>query len=163
MRYRPGGYGERYPEFFDLTNLSLPDQSVSLFYCCHVLNALVEDRQAMREVFRVLAPQGVAVLQVPAFCTEATTIEALDSAEQRVAAFHDPLIYRCYTDSDYRARLKAAGFHVESFTAVNYPEAERTRMGLHEEVLHVGFRDSGHPAALALAAMSVERKEAATQ
>ena len=153
MNYRVGGFGTNYAEFFDLTNLSLPNQSVSLFYCCHVLNALIEDRKAISEILRVLKPEGVAVIQVPAFCTEPTTVEALESEDERIQKFHDPAIYRCYTDADYRSRLQAAGFHVEVFDAASFPEDERIRMGLHGEVLHIGFRNAEHPVAAALRAL----------
>ena len=150
MTYRPGGFGDHYPEYFDITSLSLADQSVRLFYCCHVLNMLVDDRIALREVHRVLASDGVAVIQVPAFSTEPTTIECLGCDDDRMRTFGDPLMYRCYTDADYRSRLQDTGFHVESFHADSFPDSNRIRMGLHREVLHVAFRDPQHPVALAL-------------
>ncbi|MEZ5942731.1 MAG: methyltransferase domain-containing protein [Planctomycetaceae bacterium] len=156
MAYRPGGFSENYPEFFDLTDLSLPDQSVALFYCCHVLNALIEDRKAISEIFRVLKPEGVAVIQVPAYCTEPTTVEALDDENERLQKFHDPAIFRCYTDADYRSRLRDAGFHVEVFEAASFPEGERVRMGLHGEVLHIAFRNADHPVAVALRARRLQ-------
>jgi Methyltransferase domain len=49
----------------DLTNLSFDDGSFDLVYCSHVLEHIKDDQAAIREVRRVLAPGGIAVLPVP--------------------------------------------------------------------------------------------------
>ena len=48
----------------DLTNLELPDGCKTLVWCSHVLDDIPDDRKALSEVFRVLAPGGIFVLQV---------------------------------------------------------------------------------------------------
>jgi SAM-dependent methyltransferase len=49
----------------DLTRLSFPDESFDLVYCSHVLEHIKDDLAAVREVRRVLSPNGVAILPVP--------------------------------------------------------------------------------------------------
>ncbi len=122
VEYRCGsivGSGDKY---LDLLNLPFADGSIELIYCCHVLNALQDDRRAMREVFRVLHPQGTALLQVPAFYGGPVTLET-NSREERLAQFNDEGIFRCYTPDDYIARLEQAGFVVECYRAVELPSA----------------------------------------
>ncbi len=42
----------------DITALELPDASKSLIWCSHVLQQVEADRQALREMYRVLSPGG---------------------------------------------------------------------------------------------------------
>jgi SAM-dependent methyltransferase len=136
MIYRSGGISGSGEHFLDIRRLPLADGSVHLIYCCHVLNAMQEDREAMAELLRVLSPQGTAVLQVPAFHRGSTTLET-HSREERLRVFHDDGIYRCYTDADYVARLRDAGFVVEHFRAADFRCEDVRRFSLKAEVLHI--------------------------
>ena len=49
----------------DLTNLQLPDQSIDLMICSHILEHIPDDKKALSEVRRVLKPDGIAILQTP--------------------------------------------------------------------------------------------------
>lgn len=49
----------------DLRSLELPDNCIDFFFASHVLEHVDEDNRAIREIRRVLAPGGVAVLPVP--------------------------------------------------------------------------------------------------
>src|SRR5690606_40218460 len=49
----------------DLTALEFPDRSFDLVICNHVLEHIPDDLAAMREIHRVLAPGGKAVITVP--------------------------------------------------------------------------------------------------
>jgi hypothetical protein len=135
MRYRAGsitGSGEAH---LDLRRLPFADASVDLVYCCHVLNCMDEDREAMCEVRRVLSPRGVAILQVPAFASGSATVETFGSAD-RLREFGDDGIWRRYTNDNFMARLRAAGFDVVEYRADALPPAERARLQLKLEHLH---------------------------
>ena len=136
MRYRSGAITGRGDRFLDILNLPVAANSVDLFYCCHVLNALQDDRSAMREVLRVLHPQGTAVLQVPAYYGGSSTLETNSHAE-RLRVFRDDGIYRCYTPQGFVERLRETGFVVEVFRASLFPASVVRRCALKEEVLHV--------------------------
>jgi SAM-dependent methyltransferase len=139
MTYRCGGITGQGEFFLDLLNLPFRNNSVDLLYCCHVLNSLQDDRAAMKEVFRVLSPRGVALLQVPAFYHGATTLET-NSLEERMATFHDEGIFRCYTDADYVARLQTAGFRVQHLLASELSSSLVQIHQLKSEVLHACFK-----------------------
>jgi SAM-dependent methyltransferase len=136
MTYRCGGITGVGDQYVDLLSLPFDTDSISLVYCCHVLNALQEDTAAMREIHRVLHPEGVALLQVPAFYQGATTLET-NGLEDRMAAFGDEGIYRCYTNADYEARLRVAGFEVRAFRASDVADDLVQRYQLKREILHV--------------------------
>lgn len=136
MQYRSGDLSGSGDEKLDVRNLPFADQSVRLLYCCHVLNMIQEDRQAMSEIFRIMQPQGVALLQVPAYYRGERTLEPR-TREERKAAFHDEDIQRCYTDADYVSRLNDAGFRVEHFRATDQADELVRQLQLKEEVLHV--------------------------
>jgi SAM-dependent methyltransferase len=142
MRYRDGGITGIGEKHIDLLDLPMDDASVTLVYCCHVLNSLQDDRVAMNEVFRVLHPDGVAILQVPAFHQGSTTVETHGLAE-RMSTFGDEGIYRCYTNDDYEARLRAAGFQVKAFRADDVGDDLVQRFQLKREVLHLCRKPGG--------------------
>ena len=49
----------------DLTDLDFADSSKTLVWCSHVLQYVADERKALSEIYRVLAPGGLLVLQVP--------------------------------------------------------------------------------------------------
>lgn len=139
MEYRCGGITGHGDEYLDIFRLPFDDGSVDFLYCCHVLNMVENDLAAMREVFRVMRPGGIALLQVPAFYYGAMSLESFDT-QDRIAKFRDPLMYRCYSDPDYVSRLMAAGFRVERFLASQFPPTLVARHELKQEVLHACFK-----------------------
>jgi SAM-dependent methyltransferase len=136
MRYVAGGLNGVGPSRMDILALPFADQSVHLIYCCHVLNCLQDDRRAMSEVRRVLHPEGLAILQVPAFHLGDTTFETNGQAD-RMAAFGDDGIHRCYTDEDYQSRLRASGFQVDVFSACMLPATQVQKHELKRETMHL--------------------------
>jgi SAM-dependent methyltransferase len=49
----------------DLTDLTFNDNKFDLIICYHVLEHIKNDTKAMEEIYRVLKPNGTAILQVP--------------------------------------------------------------------------------------------------
>ena len=49
----------------DITNIQYPDESFNIIYCSHVLEHVPNDKQAIREFFRVLKVDGWAIILVP--------------------------------------------------------------------------------------------------
>ena len=100
-------------------------------YSLDVLEHIPDDRQAMRELFRLLKPGGIALLSVPINPTRYETHEnpAITGADARWAHFsaHDHVRYY---GMDFADRLKDVGFSVETF-----------RMGPDEEVRYALLRD----------------------
>lgn len=57
----------------DITAMPIPDASYDMVYASHVLEHVIDDDAALREIHRVLKPGGIAVLPVPV--VSASTIE----------------------------------------------------------------------------------------
>ena len=97
----------------------------------HVLEHIADDRQAMRELFRLLKPGGVAVLSVPLNATRERTYEnpAITAPEQRHAHFSAD-DHRRYYGLDFADRLVAVGFRASIFRVS--PE-EEVRYGLQRD------------------------------
>jgi len=97
----------------DISDMDLPDSSFDLILCSHVLEHVPDDRAAMRELRRVLADGGVALVLVP-YRPGVTTYEdpSINSPVDRMVAFGQQDHVRIY-GSDLADRLREAGFEVE--------------------------------------------------
>jgi hypothetical protein len=98
----------------DITNINFPDNSFDVIICSHVLEHIPDDRLAMRELYRVLKPNGFAILQVPLDKYRAETYEdwSITTPEARLAAFGQYDHVRWY-GRDYAVRLQESGFQVD--------------------------------------------------
>lgn len=96
----------------NLCQLPIRDNSLDLIYCAHVLNAIPDDAQAMREVYRVLKPGGVAIMNVPLQPDAVTQEPEEDTAAARIRLCHDADIYRIY-GADLPQRFATIGLQIE--------------------------------------------------
>lgn len=98
----------------DLTALPFASGAFQIAICSHVLEHVMDDRAAMAELHRVLAPGGRAAVMVPVDMKRVSTFEdsAIDTAAGRSAAFGHPYHVRI-CGADYPDRLRAAGFVVD--------------------------------------------------
>lgn len=96
----------------DITRMSLPDASFDFIYCSNVLEHVPADTSAMNELFRILAPGGRLVVQVPikGDCTYENPAIILPA--ERALHFGQADHVRYY-GRDIRSRLESAGFRVE--------------------------------------------------
>lgn len=105
-------------ETFDLQNAPHPDESFDWIICNHVLEHIPDDRQAMREMRRMLKVGGAAILQVPLAEKLAMTREDPDirGEAERIRLFGQRDHVRLY-GRDYYDRLREAGFELELWNA----------------------------------------------
>jgi len=59
----------------DITDIKFKDNFFDIIICNHVLVHVKNDQKAMHELFRVLKPKGIAILQVPISKTARETFE----------------------------------------------------------------------------------------
>jgi SAM-dependent methyltransferase len=100
----------------DITDVPLPDTSFDVVIAHHVLEHIDDDRQAMRELFRLLVPGGFAILTTPINASRQATYENPDvtTPEGRHAHF-SAKDHKRYYGLDFADRLTEQGFVVESF------------------------------------------------
>jgi len=123
----------------DITEIPLRDHSVDAIICSHVLEHVMDDRRAMREMSRVLSTSGWALILVPMRSNEQKTFEdpSVVLAEERTRLFGQADHCRRY-GSDIQNRLEEAGFAVkpEDYTR-ELSEPAIKRLGL--KPLHGGL------------------------
>lgn len=90
----------------DLTAMDFQDGVIDIIVCCHVLEHIENDLQAIQEIYRVLRNNGVALLQVPIY---GDVTEKVDTPTQ-ADSFH---IW--HPGHDYYKRYEQVGFKVSSF------------------------------------------------
>jgi SAM-dependent methyltransferase len=122
----------------DITKMAWPDASFDAVYCSHVLEHVPEDRQAMREIARVLKPGGWAIIQVPV--SRHHTIEDASVVEpyERERLFGQRDHVRLY-GLDIQERLAAADFDVAVVFGPQFiapHDCERMGISLHEPIFH---------------------------
>jgi len=115
----------------DITRTGLPDAAYDVVMANHVLEHIPDDRRALRELFRVLRPNGVALLTVPINPSRQETYEdpAVTAPAERHAHFSAADHVRYY-GLDFSDRLTEAGFAVDIF---RLPPAEEVRYGLQRD------------------------------
>ncbi len=101
--------------FSSLTMLPLRDDSVDFLICYHVLEHIPEDREAMRELARVLAPGGIGLVQVPWRPELETDEDPSASEEERLRRFGQADHVRWY-GKDFEPRLIESGLGLRRVT-----------------------------------------------
>ena len=124
----------------DLTDVQFPNNWFDVIICVHVLEHIEDDAKAMAELYRVLAPGGWALLQVPLSRVLEETLEdpGVRTPEQRYAAYGQRDHVRIYAEIDYVNRLRAAGFRVDGYNT-DAETAERYGLDARER-LYIGCK-----------------------
>jgi SAM-dependent methyltransferase len=140
----------------DATRMPFPDGAFDRVIAAEVLEHIPDDRQALREIARVLRPGGQVAVTVPAWLPERICWRLSDDYHN-VPCGH----FGIYTRAEMQAKLAQAGLR-----AVGHHHAH----GLHSPYwwlkCAVGVHDDDHPLARAyhrLLVWDIMRKPAATR
>jgi SAM-dependent methyltransferase len=116
----------------DICDLPFKDNSFDFIICNHVLEHIPDDTKAMQELYRVLAPSGTAIVQVPYDAKREITFEdntITDQSERtRIFGQYDHL--RVY-GMDYFKKLSSIGFNVNALDytrGISSDDIERYRL-----------------------------------
>ena len=98
----------------DICDLPFLDNSYDFILCNHVLEHIVDDNKAIRELYRVLKKNGIGIFQVPIDYNRDTTFEdfSVTNKKERNKLFGQYDHVRIY-GLDFFERLQKAGFSVE--------------------------------------------------
>ena len=95
----------------DITAIPYPDNTFDCVLCSHVLEHIPNDGLAMRELHRVLKPDGWAILQVPIKLDKTFEDPAIQSPADRLKHYGQEDHVRIY-GLDYADRLRSNGWSV---------------------------------------------------
>ncbi len=104
--------------YADATNLPFAAGSFDILIANHILEHIPEDIKAMKEMFRVLDANGLAILQVPYSETLPAILEDpnINDPARQAALYGQKDHVRIYTKAGYIQCLRQAGFHVNILT-----------------------------------------------
>jgi SAM-dependent methyltransferase len=121
-------------QIVDLTAIPFPDASFDLFFASHVLEHIVDDRRAIREIRRVLAPDGLAFIEVPVLCQSTYEDPSITSPDERRRVYgQEDHVRLC--GLDYEGRLQECGFKTEAmWLEREFTAAETASMRLIAEL-----------------------------
>lgn len=99
----------------DICDLPFKNNEFDFIICNHVLEHIPDDTKAMQELYRILKPGGIAILQVPYEANRKNTFEddSITDPKERARIFGQYDHVRVY-GMDYFDKLKSVGFKVEA-------------------------------------------------
>ncbi|MBJ6369634.1 class I SAM-dependent methyltransferase [Snuella sedimenti] len=98
----------------DICDLPFGDDIFDVILCNHVLEHIPNDTKAMQELYRILKPGGMAILQIPQDLSRAHTFEdnTITNKSERAKIFGQYDHVRVY-GRDYFDKLRGIGFKVD--------------------------------------------------
>lgn len=98
----------------DICDLPFNENTYDIIFCNHVLEHIPDDTKAMQELYRVLKPGGMAILQIPQDLSRAKTFadDSITDPKERAKVFGQYDHVRIY-GRDYFDKLRSIGFEVK--------------------------------------------------
>ena len=96
----------------DIQNTGYPDTHFDVIICSRVLEHVMDDRRAMRELLRVMRPGGIGLISAPWNVTRPTTDEDATISPAEAAVRFGQSDHRRIYGNDLPSRMQAAGFDV---------------------------------------------------
>ena len=137
------GYTDAYPKGtlnLDITNLTFfEDNTFDFIICSHVLEHVPDDRKALNEFYRILKPDGIALIMIPWDKDLAITYEdpSITDPLERRKHFGQSDHVRIY-GYDFKERIKATKFNLETVNYFNhFKPNESHKYGFKNEEIFV--------------------------
>jgi SAM-dependent methyltransferase len=114
---------------FDITAIPFADETFDVILCSHVLEHVQDDCRALREIARVLRPDGWALINVPSDPgrTEIYEDDSIVDPKARVEHFGQEDHVRVYSQRGFLERVRDAGFGVVVVDPLKFNAYERAR------------------------------------
>ncbi len=127
----------------NLMELPFPDGSFDFFICSHVLEHVEDDRQSIRELFRITSKGGRGILVSPIIVGLENSLEdpAITSPEDRWRFFGQNDHLRLYSHNDFLKRIQESGFSVFQLGIDYFGEAVFEMLGLKRtSILYIVYK-----------------------
>ena len=109
-------------EKIDATNIPYADNNFDLVICNHVLEHIPQYNLAIKEIFRVLKPNGTAILQTPysRILSRNFEEEKIITDEQRLFFYGEKDHFRIFSENHFFNDLQKAGFMLQVIKNADY-------------------------------------------
>ncbi len=125
----------------DIMDMNIyPDENFDFVLCSHVLEHVKDDKQAIKEIFRILKRGGAGILMVPIHLDLQEIIEdpELEDESERWRRFGQDDHIRLYSKKGFHQLLIDSGFTPTELTSSDFAEDDFLRCGIrHESVLYI--------------------------
>lgn len=121
---------------YNITNIPEKENSFDLVICFHILEHIPKDEKAIKELYRILKPNGTLLVQVP--LKQGKTYEdfSICKPEERLIAFGQEDHVRIYGKEDLKTLIEKQGFKVNLTNySKNFKEKEKKYYGILDEEL----------------------------
>lgn len=128
----------------DLQHMDMvADETYDIIVCAHVLEHVENDASAMRELHRILKPDGVCLVLVPLIVGKRDTEEQWGcSIEENWRRFGQGDHSRLYGKEDFIRRLQTAGFYVNELGKEWFGEAFYQEYGFDDlSIMYVATKE----------------------
>jgi len=143
VKYHEGYYYDQAVNLMDVTSLPFETESFDVVLCNHVLEHIIDDLKAMKEIHRVLKPGSWAILQVPVSLVLQETFHDPDviTPEEREKVFGQFDHVRIY-GQDYSSILQRQGFRVVQYSPFDdgYEEELKKYALNRDELLFIAYK-----------------------
>ena len=104
----------------DLRKMDFADNQFDLVWCSNVLEHIIDDCVAIKEIYRVMRPSGIAFIQVPIWRQQTYENNKITEEEDRLEHFHQEDHVRLY-GLDIVERFESVGFRASIVRAADFP------------------------------------------
>lgn len=117
----------------DITNTPFEKETFKLILCSHVLEHVNDDRKALKELLRILKPDGTALIIIPVERESTFEDSSVTDPEERLKIFGQRDHVRIYGE-DFINRLIESGFKVKTYLPKDlFSEDEQIKYGIKIE------------------------------
>jgi predicted SAM-dependent methyltransferase len=118
---------------YDITAIPEEDNSFDLIVCYHILEHVIDDLSAMKELHRILKPTGILLVQTPFKEGEIYEDYTITSANERLKHFEQEDHVRIYSVEGLKNRLTQTEFEV----TVNQYEEDNLQALTKNEIVFI--------------------------
>jgi predicted SAM-dependent methyltransferase len=134
-------YMKKVDDKVDITDMTIyRTDSIDAFICSHVLEHVPDDVKALRELYRIVSPNGFGIIMAPILPDLEKTYEdfSVTTPEGRLKSFGQEDHVRVYGKKDFLQRLSDAGFDVKQFGEDFFGKSVFERHGINRKsILYV--------------------------